>query len=103
MIKIDFLKKKKVFIKDNVQPNPEPYWMGIFFLGFVFTIVAFIFGLFVFQNINKDEEVNSPINNKQLQKISKKRLDNTLSVFSDRQKVVNDIIKSSAGVVDPSL
>ena len=82
MVKIDFLKKKKVFVKNNRQPNPNIYWMIIFYVGFFLTLTVLIFSFFLFIRINKEEELPPLKENKQLEKISKTRIDKTLAVLT---------------------
>lgn len=103
MIKIDFLKKKKVFKKNNIQPNPNIYWMVIFFMGFFFTISVFIFTFYLFKKINKEEALPILKENKQLEKISKNRIDKVLEIFTKREEASNKILNSTSDVVDPSL
>lgn len=102
MIKIDFLKKKKVFVKTNTQPNPNVYWMAIFYLGFILTVAAFIFGFYLFVKVNQEEALPPLEKNEQLDKISKSRIDKVLEYFKEREKVSTQIINSPSPVVDPS-
>lgn len=103
MIKIDFLKRKKKFVKNNTQPDPNLYWIIIFNLGVILIILTLFFGFYFFVKINK-EEVLFPLNeNKQLEKISKKRINKILDIFNERREISNKIQNSSAPVVDPSL
>jgi outer membrane lipoprotein-sorting protein len=99
----NFLKRKKMFKKNNVQPNPNIYWMVIFYTGFFLTILSFTLGFYSFSKINKEESLTPAVDNTELQKISKKRIDKVLNVFEVRKEASNQIINFSAPVVDPSL
>ena len=103
MLNFSFLKSKKVFVKNNVQPNANLFWMILFFLGFVLTLIIFIFGFFLFMKINTDDNSTSLPESRELKKINKIRIDKVLSIFSDRAKVSEDIINSQNSIIDPSL
>ena len=103
MIKIDFLKKKKVFVKNKRQPNANMYWAVIFYSGFVLTVAVFIFGFVLFQKVNQEEAVSLEKDMRQLEKIHKARIDKRLEVFREREKISNQIFNSSNTIVDPSL
>ena len=103
MIKIDFLKKKKVFKKNNIQPNPNTYWMAVFYISLVLMALSFIFGLYLFLKINREEAPLPFDADERLTKIGKERIDKSLEVFQDREDISNLIINSPAPVVDPSL
>lgn len=103
MLKIDFLKRKKIFIKNNIEPNSNMYWMIIFYVGFVLIIVSFIFGFYLFATVNKEEVLPSPMENRELEKISKQRIDKMLKLFTGKQEATDRILNSPTSSVDPSL
>ncbi len=103
MYNLDFLKRKKVFTKENLQPNLNLYWVVVFFLGFVVTIFVLFFGWYVFKDLRLEEDIQSQSGNRMLRKISKDRLNANLEVFSQREAKSVEIINSISGVVDPSL
>ncbi len=103
MYNLDFLKRKKVFKKENLQPNLNLYWMIIFFLGFVVTLFVGFFGWYVFKDLNLEGDIRSQSGNRMLRKISKDRLNANLEVFGQRESKSTEIINSTSGVVDPSL
>ncbi len=103
MIKIDFLKKKKVFKKNNIQPDPNIYWMGVFYMSLALIFLAFIFGFYLFVKINREESPLPFDGDERLMKISKDRIERSLQVFREREDASNTIINSPAPVVDPSL
>ena len=102
-MKIDFLKRKKTFRKNKIQPNPNFYWTIIFSIAIILMVLAFIFSFYLFVKINKEETL-IPLNmNKQLEKISKERIDTALEIFIKRSETSKKIRNSSSPVVDPSL
>ncbi len=103
MLNLDFLKKKKKFKKHGDQPDPRIYWMIVFFVGFILTICAFVFGFYTFAGVNQEDLVLPTPPNKQLEKISKDRINKILSVFSEREENTNKILNEGVKVVDPSL
>ena len=78
-------------------------WMIIFYLGFILTVFAFAFGLYLFLKINKENISLPPSEDQRLSKISKTRVDKILEIFEQRKKASSAIINSRAPVVDPSL
>ena len=100
---MNFFKRKKIFKKSNTQPNPNLYWMIIFNSGLFLIIISFFFGFFFFVKINKEEIIPSLSENKQLEKISKERIEKVLDIFVERRRISNNIQNSSTSVVDPSL
>ena len=103
MYNLDFLKRKKVFTKENLLPNLNFYWLIIFSLGFFITISVCLFGWYVFKDLNLEDDIQSQSGNRMLKKISKDRLNSNLEVFLQRESKSLEIINSTAGVVDPSL
>ncbi len=99
----NFLKRKKIFRKNNTEPNPNIYWVFIFYGGLLLTILAFVFGFYLFMNINKEDNSSPIVNNKQLNKISPKRIDKILDLFHQREETSNTILSSPSPSVDPSL
>lgn len=103
MINLDFLKKKKTFVKHSVQPDPNRYWILIFCLGTILTLASFAFGFYLFTAINTEEAAPNLSGTEQLEKISKARIDKVLEIFSEKEKASNKILNSKSPVVDPSL
>jgi hypothetical protein len=103
MFNLDFLKNKKKFVKHGVQHDPSIYWMVIFLLGFVLTVVAFIFGSYVFMRINEEDIQIQVPPSKQLQKISKDRIQKNLDLFKEREQKSLDILSKPSPFIDPSL
>lgn len=106
MIKINllkFLKKKKKFVKNNTQPNPNLYWVIIFSLGLILMIISLIFSFYLFVKINKEEVLPPLDESEQLEKISKQRIDKILEIFIERKETSNRIQKLPSSVVDPSI
>ncbi len=103
MFKIEFPKKNKNFIKHGTEPDPNFYWIIVFFTGFAFTVAAFVFGFYVFLKINKDEVLPPVVLSKQLEKVSKNRIDKILGIFKEREKNSSEISEDTFKVTDPSL
>ena len=103
MINLEFLKKKKVFKKNNVQPDPNIYWLVIFATGLVLIFMAFAFGLNFFLKINQETSLPVSLENSRLKKISKERINKALEVFTLRKSVSDEILITPSGLVDPSI
>ncbi len=103
MLRIDFFKRKKIFVKNNIEPNSNMYWTVIFYSSFLLIIASFIFGFYLFATVNKEEILPSPMENKELEKISKQRIDKVLELFAEKQEATDRILNSSASSIDPSL
>lgn len=103
MLNLNFLKKKRVFKKNNVLPNPSIHWIIVFCFGFVSAIFIFIFSFYLFVEVNKETLPYYPKDDRQLKKIDKKRVDQILEYFETKEKISNQILNSSAPVSDPSL
>ena len=102
-MKLQFLKKKKKIKKENFKIDAGFYWNIILLLAFILIICAFVFGFFVFQKINKGEEIVTDISSENVNIVKKQRIDKVLEYFTDREKRSIDILNSPSPVVDPSL
>ena len=94
---------EKKFKKKTVLPNPNTYWMAIFFLSLALILVAFIFSFYLFTKINREEALPREGEKERLQKINPDRINKAIQVFEQREKTSDSIINSPAPVVDPSL
>lgn len=103
MIKLEFPKKKKTYSKNNIQPDPNIYWLEIFSIGFLLTVLSFGFGLYTFIQISKEVIAGNESTNRPIEKISKERINRALDVFSVRADAANSILSAPSDIVDPSL
>ena len=103
MIKIkNLLKIKKVFHKKDLDINPDLYWGYTLDLTFLLILFAFVFGLYFFMNVNKEEDnYLSTVSNQE--NAVKQKLDNALKYFKERENKSESILNSPAPVRDPSI
>ncbi len=100
----NLFKKKKKFTKEGFAVNPSLYWRFILTLAFVIVALAFLFGFYLLNQLNKPfvpkaEDV-SGVN---VEVTSKDRLDKILEYFNDREIISEGIINEPTSVKDPSI
>ena len=100
---LKFLKRKKNFKKGNFQIRPDLYWHLALCVGVLFTFPFFIFGFYLFKQVNTEPELQAQNSNKQIEVAKKERVQNVLKYFSDREKKSTEILNSPSPIVDPSL
>ena len=102
-MEINFLKTKKNYIKDNFKCNPDFFWkifVGCFFL---LISVSFIFSFILFKKVNNQ---NNLVVKQKIEKLSdkeKKKIQEALVYFAEREKKSKEISESKSVVIDPSL
>lgn len=101
-MQINLFKTKKNFKKKKSEANPSFYWKVIVSLAFVLILTSFIFGYYVFNEMQKEADLSGQGFAKR-QPIRKERLDKVLEYFSAREKKSIEIMNSAPPVVDPSL
>jgi hypothetical protein len=99
---LNFLKKKNQFRKKGIDIKPDLYWMYILSLTFILILLAFIFGLYLFININK-EMVLPVANIEKDSALKKERFKKVLEYFDQREIKSIEILNSPSPIVDPSL
>ena len=103
-MKIEFLKKKKDFLKkDESQIKPDFSWKIILYLTLAIILVSFIFGFNLFVQINKEQPDSSTSPSLQANIVKKARIEKVLNIFSERDKKSADALSSPSSLVDPSL
>ena len=100
---IKFFKFEKSFKKKDYQVNFDIYWKVILSVVFIIIIISFIYGSFIFMEMNKDYISPNINTNEQIEKNRKIRIDKVLEYFSEREKKSEIILNSPSLVVDPSL
>ena len=102
-MKIEILKIKKSFKKGGFHTNPNISWEFILCMALIVVLASFIFGFYLFKQIN--EEFVVPITNTdgQIEMVKKERIEKVLDYFSEREKKSTEILNSPAPIVDPSL
>ncbi len=102
-MEINLFKKKKVFVKTKSEPDPDVYWIMIFYICLSLVLASFAFGFYMFNTINREEDDSFQVENKELEKIGKERIDKALLIFAEKAGKSSQIINSPSGLVDPSL
>ena len=89
-------------LKKNFEINPTFYWELIFFITLIAIIAFLIFGYHVF--INTNQEPVLPVGNDatQVGTVDKNSIENVINLFSEKAEISNQILNSSAPIVDPS-
>lgn len=103
MLKLDFLKIKKDWKKNNTQPDPNFYWMIIFYTGFLLTVAAFVFDFLLFMKVSRENMYSGSINTEQLDKISEGRIEKALDIFEEKTKASFKTINLPSQFSDPSI
>ena len=99
---IKIFKKKKKFVKRNLEKKLNFYWKSILYVTFILIFIFCVFGFYLFIKTNK--ELVLPINNVNEQDALKKEsISIILDLFKDREKRSQEILNSSSPIVDPSL
>ena len=99
---IKIFKTKKSFKKRGYHINADLYWKIILYITFVFILLSFGFGLYIFTQINKESSFNID-QGSQAAVLDKGGIDNVLNYFSSRKEKSDFIINSTSPVVDPSI
>lgn len=97
-------KKKKKFTKEGFAVNPSLYWRFILTLAFFIIVLAFLFGFYLLNQLNKPfvpkEEDVSGVN---VEVTNEERLNKILEYFKEREVVSEEIVKEPTSVKDPSI
>jgi len=101
-MQIKFFKIKKSFKKHGLTFKPDFYWQLIVLTVFILVLASFLFGYYLFMQINKESVLSIESIGRQ-ETIKKERLKKVLEYFSLREKKSIKILNSPAPVVDPSL
>jgi hypothetical protein len=102
-MKINFFKKEKSFKKNDSTFNPNACWRIAVSSAIVIIIFSFVFGYYLFQQINQEAILPDTKAGSQLQAVSEARIKKALNYFSEREKRSTEILNSPSPVVDPSL
>ena len=102
-MKIEILKTKKNFKKGGFHTNPNVSWEVLLFIALILILLSFVFGFYLFRQINKEFILSDSENNSQTKVIKKERIQKVLEYFSERQKKSAEMLNSPAPIVDPSL
>src|SRR5947209_15515672 len=102
-MKIKISKNKKSFKKEGYQINPNISWEFILSIAVLLIIASFIFGFYLFMQINQEPILADTNDSGQVPRISKDQILKVLGYFSEREKKSAEIVNSPAPIVDPSL
>jgi len=97
-----FLKKKRDFIKEDMDIKPSLYWRYILYMTFVLIIISCIFGAYLFMKVNKKLDLPN-INLSEQGIVKKERINKVLEYFKEREDKSIEILNSPSPIVDPSL
>jgi hypothetical protein len=101
-MKLNFLKNKYNFKKKTFDINPAFYWQIAVFSTALIIIISFIFGYYLFEQINQQSVLPTTNDTGQVGSVNETRIENVLNVFSERQQTYNQMLNSPVPVVDPS-
>jgi len=99
---LKFLKKKKKFKKGGLGIKPDLYWQYILLATFILIILASVFSLYIFWEVN-NASILPASNTGEQEAIKKERIDKVLEYFQERGKKSLEIINSPSPIIDPSL
>ena len=100
---LKFFKKEKKFKKESSGFNPNLYWKLAVCFIFVVILSAFFFGYYLFVKIDRKPILQVGNSSGQVETIKKERIEKVLEYFSSQKQKSNQILNSSAPVIDPSL
>lgn len=101
-MKIKIFKTEKNFKKTNLFINPDTYWRFVLCLGFLLTLAAIFFGLYLFMVINQEPVLPTENTVSKATTVKKEKIDGVLQYFSERQKKSTRILNSPSPIPDPS-
>lgn len=102
-MKIEIFKNKKSFKKGGFHTNPDICWEFVLIIAFVLVVLSFVFGFYLFRQVNKEFASLSVDTSERPKTVSKERLEKILEYFSEREKKSTDILNSPSPITDPSL
>lgn len=101
-MEIKFLKMKKKFKKGGSGIKPDLYWKYILMITFFLILCSFVFGFYLFLKTDKNFDVlTTSVDNQEI--VRKKKLNESLEYFSEREKKSKEILNSPSPIVDPSI
>lgn len=100
---IKIFKNKKSFKKGGFHSNPNISWEFVFWAAFVLVLASFVFGFYLFVQINKEFILPTTIKDGQVPIVNKDRIEKVLNYFSEKEKKSAEILNSPSPIVDPSL
>ncbi|HTE48301.1 MAG TPA: hypothetical protein VK675_00125 [Candidatus Paceibacterota bacterium] len=98
-----FFKKEKKFKKRSLHLSPNLFWKLAVWVMFMTAVFSAIFGYYLVLQINKEFIVPEATSSGQVEIVKKERIDKVLVNFSLRKTLSDQILKSPAPIVDPSL
>jgi hypothetical protein len=101
-LKLKIFKHKKTFKKDDSNIDPNVYWKIIVFTFFILSGLAFAFGLYFLNKLEKEFLVDQN-SSSSLETDNQERMQGVLEYFSERENKSKTIINSPSPVIDPSL
>jgi hypothetical protein len=104
-MQIKFFKKEKNFKKEKESfwLNVNLYWRFAVCFMFVVFLLSFLFGYYLFRQINQEPVLSSSDASPQIGTVNKEKMKKVLEYFSLREQKSIQILNSPSPVVDPSL
>lgn len=99
---IKFLKKKKKFVKRNLEKKLDFYWKSILYMTFTLIFIFCVFGFYLFMKTNK-ELVSTISNTNEQDSLKKENISIILDLFKSREKKSQEILNSPSPIIDPSI
>ncbi|MFZ3011550.1 MAG: hypothetical protein WA060_00935 [Minisyncoccia bacterium] len=98
-----FLKKEKRFKKKDFVLDAFFYWKLVVLGVFLMIILFFFLGFYLFTKINREPDLSTLGEVKQIPTVDKNRMLEVITIFTEREKKSAEILNSPSPVVDPSL
>lgn len=102
-MEIKIFKIKKSFKKGGLHTNPDIFWDILQVLGLLIIILSFIFGFYLFGQINQESVLPTINENKQIPIVDKDQIKKVLNYFSTRELKSAEILNFPSPIIDPSL
>ncbi len=102
-LELKFFKKQHKFKHEGVLISPRKHWNFILAVLAILIASSFVFGFYVFIQEGQEPASAGAGQNQYRHKINLDKLNKTLDVFAEKEKVSQDIISAVAEIPDPGL
>jgi hypothetical protein len=102
-MKLNFLKKKKVYKKNRFKLSASSYWRIILGLFFLLLILAVFLGLNTYERVEGELVFSMGDTNNRIEKDKKNKVNEVLNYFKTREEKTKEILNSGSIIIDPSL
>ncbi|MFA6257192.1 MAG: hypothetical protein WCT29_02555 [Candidatus Paceibacterota bacterium] len=101
-MKLELLKRKKIFKKGGFHTNPNVGWQIIVVVAVGIVAAFFASGFYLFIETNNSLEAPEFADKEEVNVRERTRLEKVMNYFSEQEQKSLEIINSPAQVVDPS-